>query len=131
MKTSALYSGSGVPKRAGVGAKTVPLTLVVPLPGQVVCLRHRFVHGVAVPHTLAITWPHVWPLAHGVLQSSVPPQPSPILPQYCTPFGAVHEPGLHVGSPHRYEVPRPPQVSAPVQPGHVTVPPQPLPIVPQ
>src|SRR5678815_4860523 len=109
----ALYSGSGMPNFAGVGAKTVPLMLVV-------------------PQTLASTWPHVWLAGQVLPQSSEPPQPSPILPQYWAPFEAVHEViGLQAGSPQRYEVPRPPQVSAPVQDGQAMVPPQLSPIEPQ
>jgi hypothetical protein len=55
---------------------------VVPFAGQVVCLRHRFVQGVALPHTLVNTCPHVCPLGQIVPQSSEPPQPSPMEPQY-------------------------------------------------
>ncbi|MEO8177637.1 MAG: hypothetical protein ABI895_02285 [Deltaproteobacteria bacterium] len=39
------------------GAYTVPLMLVVPLPGQVVCCRQRFVHEGLVPHTLGVAAP--------------------------------------------------------------------------
>jgi hypothetical protein len=38
---------------------------------------------------------------------------------------------VQLGSPHRYEVPRPPQVEGALQPVQVMVPPQPSPIVPQ
>ncbi len=86
-------------------------------------------HGVAVPQTLASTWPQVCPLGQLVPQLSEPPQPSPIVPQYWTPFEAVQLPGVQLGSPHRYEVPRPPQVAGVLQPGQVMVPPQPSPIV--
>jgi hypothetical protein len=68
------------------------------------------VHGVALPHTLASTCPQVCPFGQTVPQLSEPPHPSPMVPQYWTPFVAVQVLGTQLGSPHRFGVPRPPQV---------------------
>jgi hypothetical protein len=65
-----------------------------------------------------------WPLQSP--QSSVPPQPSEIVPQ-TSPAG--HDGiGVH---PHTFAVPLPPQVCGAVQVPQGTVPPQPSGIVPQ
>jgi hypothetical protein len=64
-------------------------------------------------------------------QLSEPPQPSPMVPQYWTPFEAVQLPGTQAGSPQMWAAPRPPQVSLPLQPGQLIVPPQPSPMEPQ
>src|SRR5579862_662987 len=60
--TTAFGMGSATPPAgkyvAGVGARTVPVSVVVAPPSQWTCCRHRFVHGPASvpasvgPHTL-------------------------------------------------------------------------------
>ena len=74
---------------------------------------------------------HPMPLAQ-VPQSSVPPQPLPITPQYWPPFG-VQESGVQLAAvaPQTPVMPPPPQVSAPEQAPQSSVPPQPSPIEPQ
>ncbi len=65
-------------------------------------------------------------------QSSVPPQPFPITPQYCPPDG-VQLTGvqLALAAPQTPAIPPPPQVLAPVQAPQSSEPPQPSPIAPQ
>ena len=76
--------------------------------------------------------PHAPPSGQPGGQSSTPPQPLPIRPQYCPPPGGVQVAGTHAGSPPQTLVrPPPPQVAAPVQPPQSSVPPQPSPITPQ
>ena len=61
------------------GAYTMPLTLVVPPPGQLCCWRQRLTHG-GSEQTFGVTEPQVWP--EGQLpQLRMLPQPSPAAPQ--------------------------------------------------
>src|SRR6516162_1638519 len=97
-------------------------------------LHCRFVQTVCVEGQTCAAVPVVaqaMPLAQAP-QSSVPPQPLPITPQYWPPFG-VQLTGVQLAAvaPHTPSIPPPPQVSAPVQPLQVSVPPQPSPIEPQ
>src|SRR5262245_38276621 len=113
MKTWALYSGSGF-IIAPVNA--VPLSVVVPLfaDGVGICGQS----GQCTPHSRCTRAPHSWPAAH-TPQSSLPPQPSPISPQY-TAVSLVQVYGVQSGElagvPHRLGRPRPPQVWLPEQP---------------
>ncbi len=90
-----------MPNCGGVGAKTVPLMLVVPPLGQVVCCGQRLMHGLETPQMLGPAPPQTWPLGQVLPQSIEPPQPSPIVPQYWTPAWGVQLPGTQAGSPHR------------------------------
>ena len=65
-------------------------------------------------------------------QSSVPPQPLPMTPQYCPPEG-VQLTGVQLAllAPQTPAMPPPPQLSAPLQALQVSEPPQPSPIAPQ
>ena len=61
--------------------------LVVAVPVQATCFRHRLPQ----PQIWAEGRPQVVPLGHVVGQLNVPPQLSPILPQYCwTPAELLH-----------------------------------------
>jgi hypothetical protein len=114
-----------------VGAKTVPLTLVVP-PSQLTCRGQRFVQGgVPPPQTLGTPAP---PQISGAVQDPhwrIPPQPSATGPQFepaCWQvLGVQGAPFV----PHTLAVPPPPQMSGAVQVPHWSVPPQPSPIGPQ
>jgi len=65
-------------------------------------------------------------------QSSVPPQPFPMTPQYWPPF-CVQLTGVQLAAvaPQTPVMPPPPQVSAPVQAPQSRMPPHPSPIEPQ
>src|SRR5580698_3803457 len=65
-------------------------------------------------------------------QSSVPPQPLPMTPQYCPPEG-VQLTGvqLALAAPQTPVMPPPPQVLAPLQAPQSSEPPQPSPMAPQ
>src|SRR5262249_47170531 len=78
--------------------------------------------GVPVP-------PQVMPLLQ-LPQLSTPPQPSPIVPQYC-PFIGVQAAFVPLGSTQRLATPPEPQAMPPGQSGQSSVPPQPSPIFPQ
>jgi hypothetical protein len=64
-------------------------------------------------------------------QSSVRPQPSPIVPQYRPPPAATQVPGVQLVGAQVFATPAPPQVEPAGQSPHWSVPPQPSPIVPQ
>ena len=70
------------------------------------------------------------PLAHSP-QSSAPPQPLPMRPQYCPPVAGEHETGVQSALPQTLSSPPPPQVFPSVHCPHSSTPPQPSPIVPQ
>src|SRR5690242_10712397 len=118
--------GSGVPKRGGVGASTVPVRMVLPPDGQVTWRLHRFTQ-VSCPHTPAVPPP---PQVSGLVQppqSSEWPQPSPMVPQYlpvaCWQVMAVQGPaGVQTLAVQSWPVGQAPQES---------VLPQPSPMVPQ
>ena len=65
-----------------LGAVTVPLMLVVPLLGQVVCCVQRPVQLVADPQTFGVPPPPHVPVAHAPPQLTTPPQPSATTPQF-------------------------------------------------
>src|SRR5262249_39055563 len=64
-------------------------------------------------------------------QSMVPPQPSPIVPQYWPPPGAVHVPFVQLAGWQTLARPPPPHTPPSAQAPHWSVPPHPSPIVPQ
>jgi hypothetical protein len=112
----------------------LPLMLVVAVPLQRTRLRHR---PPQVSQTLAAKAPQATPLAQVAGQggSRVPPQPSPMSPQYCCTPSAL----LQVAATH----PSPPTHTLPLR-GHTqplpaaeqsvpqsSEPPQPSPMVPQ
>jgi hypothetical protein len=84
--------------------------------------------------TCAVRAPHTWPAGHVLPQSTVPPQPLPMTPQYW-PFACVQLIGVHApesgAAPHTFGVPAPPQVWPPEQPPQSIEPPQPSPTTPQ
>jgi hypothetical protein len=82
------------------------------------------------PHWLCVLAPQISPLAH-VPQSSVPPHPSPIGPQFAC--CAAHVSGVHiaVGVPHTLGVPLPPHVCPIGQVPQSINPPHPSAIGPQ
>src|SRR5687767_7704955 len=92
--------GSGAPKAGLVGVSTVPVTVVLAPPAQAICRRHRFVQALAgLPQTLACPEPpQVSPAVGQAPQSTSPPQPLPITPQYrpvgCWQAVAVQVPGV-------------------------------------
>jgi hypothetical protein len=60
------------------------------------------------PHTFGVPLPpHVCPLLQ-LPQSSDPPQPSAMMPQFAPTFMQVV--GVHIGAPHLPGTPPPPQV---------------------
>src|SRR5579871_166138 len=63
-------------------------------------------------------------------QSCTPPQPSPIIPQYCPPVG-VQLTFLQLGSVQMLATPPEPQATPPGQVPQSSVPPHPSPILPQ
>jgi hypothetical protein len=78
------------------------------------------------PHTFAVPAPsHEFGAVHEP-QSSVPPQPSGMLPQFLP--CATHVVGVH---PHLLAVPPPPHVWGAVHPGQSSVPPHPSDFFPQ
>jgi hypothetical protein len=64
-------------------------------------------------------------------QSRVPPQPSPIVPQYWPPPAGVQEIFWQLGSPQTPATPRPPHDAGAVQAPQSNIPPQPSPMTPQ
>ena len=133
-----MYSGSAIPNWGGVGANTVPVTVVSCPGGHITCCLHRLsqpaVGPLPLPQTLGSPAPpQVAPPGHSP-HSSEPPQPSPTRPHRRPPI-CSQAIGLQFGSrgaPHRFFTPPPPQVrpigqSAP----HSIVPRQPSPILPQ
>src|SRR5258708_5484519 len=112
------------------GAVTVPLIVVVtPLPGHATRLVQRPVHGGPLsgpasqpPHTLGVPPP---PRVSGGVQGpqfTVPPQPSPMKPQFAPT--AAHVVGTHGlpstenESPHTLAMPPPPQICGAVHVPH-------------
>src|SRR5215471_10304533 len=92
------------------------------------------VSGVQVPppHRLATPVPpQVWPAGQAAAQSSEPPHPLPMIPQYWPPLGRQVAPG-QVVEPQALGMPAPPQVwpAGQLLP-QSTTPPQPSPIRPQ
>ena len=89
--------------------------------------------GVPVPPGRKLE-PQVSPPGQALPQSMVPPQPSPILPQYCPPPAGVQVSFLQPGSPQTPGwVPpaAPPQIAGAAQVPQSRVPPQPSPTTPQ
>ena len=74
--------------------------------------------------------PHGMPLAHSP-QSSAPPQPLPMRPQYWPPDAGLQLTGVQSALPHTLASPPPAQVFVPVHSPHSRTPPQPSPMVPQ
>jgi len=111
----------------------VPLIVVLVAPVQV--------GGTVVPVVLGQTLgtaagppgrvPPQVPIGQVVGQFSVPPQPSPIVPQYWPPPASVQVIFLQLGSPQTLATPWPPQVAGAVQFPQSSDPPQPSPIMPQ
>ena len=64
-------------------------------------------------------------------QSSVRPQPSPMLSQYRAPPAAMQVPAVQLFGAQVFATPAPPQVEPVGQSPHGSVPPQPSPMVPQ
>jgi hypothetical protein len=112
-------SGSGASFVPGAmfGMKTCALMNADPLynapvvpPFAHICTCPHKGHG--VPHKRSMRAPQTC-IAGQKPQSSWPPQPSPIEPQYCA-VPAVHSNGLQsgefIGTPHKFAMPRPPHV---------------------
>jgi hypothetical protein len=89
--------------------------------------------GAGVPHTAATPPPPQLVPAGQEPQVKAPPQPSPIVPQYCAlplvQLVATQPAGG--GVPHTPGIPPAPQLVPAGQAPQVTAPPQPLPMVPQ
>jgi len=123
------------------GSRIVPLTVVVALPVQVRTMQAMPLQGPELPvpgQTFGIPVPplgggapQVMPLGQGAVQLSVPPHPSPIVPQYWPPPATVQEIGWQLGSPQTFMTPRPPQVAGAWHVPQSRTPPQPSPIMPQ
>src|SRR5690349_15135311 len=79
--------------------------------------------SVSTPQRLGPPPPQVSPLPVQLPHCTMPPQPSPIGPQFALSCWQVR--GVQGGEPHTLSVPPPPQVFLPVQPPHCTMPPQP------
>src|SRR5688572_15523821 len=90
-------------------------------------------HPVLAPgHTLALPSPPQAAPSSQAPQSSKPPQPLPIVPQYWPPPSGRHANGVQPSVvPHTFSRPPPPQVQPPSQPMQSSTPPQPSPITPQ
>ena len=71
------------------------------------------------------------PIGQVVGQVSVPPQPSPIVPQYWPPPAGVQVIFLQLGSPQTLATPWPAHVAGAGQVPQSSDPPQPSPMVPQ
>src|SRR6476646_8785869 len=111
----------------------VPLTVVFAVPVQVATLHWIPVHP-PVPGTPGQT-PACAPVPQAMPpgqagQSSTPPQPLPMCPQYCPPPIGLQVIGTQLASVQTPGTP-PPHVEPAPQSAHVSVPPQPSPIVPQ
>src|SRR5262245_25306198 len=94
----------------------------LPVPGQTL--------GIPIP-PVAGAAPHAMPPGQAMPQSRVPPQPSPMTPQYRPPPAGVQLPGTQLGSPHTPATPRPPQLAGDMQAPQSSIPPQPSPTTPQ
>src|SRR5262245_42336921 len=102
--------GSGVPKRGGVGAKTVPVMVVLPPFGHMTCFVQRFVQRPdGLPHTPVTPAPPQVSMPRQPPQSRLLPQPSPTMPQYL-PVGWVQLIGVQDVAAQTPAVPPPPQV---------------------
>jgi hypothetical protein len=106
--------------------------LVVAVPLQRTRLRHR---PPQVSQTLAAKAPQATPLAHVAGQVKVPPQPSPMVPQYCcTPLVSLQVVFTHPVPP-RHTLPlsghAQPLPAAEQSVPQLSEPPQPSPTVPQ
>jgi hypothetical protein len=75
--------------------------------------------------------PQTPPSGHAIPQSLVPPQPSPMTPQYCPPPGVVHAKGTQLAGTQTFGFCAAPQVPPAGQVPHEIEPPQPSPMVPQ
>src|SRR5499427_3881190 len=76
--------------------------------------------------------PQAPPLGQGSLQSSAPPQPSPMRPQYTGPFMGAHDGmGVQLTGAQTLSMPRPPQVPPLGQAPQSMLPPHPSPTTPQ
>ena len=71
------------------------------------------------------------PIGHVIGQFKLPPQPSPIVPQYWPPPVGLQVIFLQLGSPQTLATPWPAQVAGAVQAPQSIEPPQPSPIMPQ
>ena len=96
----------------------MPLTVVVALPVQVRTMQAMPLQGpelpvpgqtfgIPMPPPLGGAAPQVMPFGQGVLQLSVPPQPSPTTPQYWPPPAGMQLIGLQLGSPQTPACPDP------------------------
>src|SRR5262245_24986032 len=123
------------------GSRTVPEIVVLAPAAQVGIMHASPVQGPAGPvpgQTFGMpvlppggAAPHVIPPGHAVGRSRVPPQPSPMRPQYWPPPAGMHVIFTQLGSPHTPATPRPPHVAGAVHAPQSSIPPQPSPIVPQ
>src|SRR5208283_5259759 len=126
MATMTLESGF-----SPAGSYTVPLILVVAPPSQWTWLWHRLTQ---VPQTFAMVAPQVMPAGQVAGQLSVPPQPSPMLPQYCCgPLASLQVTCTQLGPPmHTLLLPHAQPLPAAEQSVlHTNELPQPSPMVPQ
>ena len=109
----------------------MPLMLVAAPPSQRTCFRQRLPQG---SQTCAQVAPQGAPLAQVAGQLSVPPQLSPISPQYCcTPVALLQVVFAQVGPPtHAPLLPQTQPAPMAVQSvPHASELPQPSPMVPQ
>ena len=83
--------------------------------------------------TFGVSAPHVMPFAHVDGQSRTPPQPLPILPQYCCVPAALLQLTwvAQCVAPQTPAMPPPPQGSPVGHAGQSSAPPQPSPMTPQ
>src|SRR5580765_1786167 len=129
-----LYSGS-----LPAGSRTVPLIDVVAVPVHFGTLQAIPVQPqvVMLGQTLGTPMPPPGgappqvPIGQVAGQFRVPPQPSPIVPQYWPPPVGLQVIFLQFGSPQTLGTFWPPQVAGAVQAPQSSERPQPSPIVPQ
>ena len=112
----------------------VPLTVVFAVPVQVATLHWIPVHP-PVPGTLGQTpacapVPQAMPPGHAG-QSSAPPQPLPMRPQYWPPPVGLQVIGVQLVGAQTPATPAAPQADPAGQSPQVRVPPHPFPMVPQ
>ena len=87
---------------------------------------------VGAPQTLAMPPPpQVWPVGQLFPQSTAPPQPSPIVPQYWPPGSEQVRLGVHPTWPQTWATPPPPQAWPVGQSPQSICASQPLPTTPQ
>ena len=106
------------------------------MPSHLLIWQASPVHGPPVPGTpgqapACAPVPHAMPPGQVDGQSSTPPQPLPMRPQYWPPPIGVHVIGVQLVGAQTPGTPPPPQVDPAAQSPHASVPPQPSPIVPQ